>query len=181
MFWTQLYKKLTAVRRCICFYEHVLVPSPCVFGFCSLVCVMFGIVCSVCLLKKHQNACQHPARKEINFIGQSQQLLKVRTHELKYFVDVPFDWLIISWKWSVTLNLQVLWVLGMWQSKLREIMCISFCASGLQYYELSLIFQTPNTFGVCTKHRGVLLQAINDKDMNDWLYAFNPLLAGTIR
>lgn len=43
------------------------------------------------------------------------------------------------------------------------------------------MFQTPNTFGVCTKHRGVLLQAINDKDMNDWLYAFNPLLAGTIR
>lgn len=43
------------------------------------------------------------------------------------------------------------------------------------------MLQTPNTFGVCTKHRGVLLQAINDKDMNDWLYAFNPLLAGTIR
>ncbi|KAL0603457.1 Kinesin-like protein KIF1B [Plecturocebus cupreus] len=40
---------------------------------------------------------------------------------------------------------------------------------------------TPNTFAVCTKHRGVLLQALNDKDMNDWLYAFNPLLAGTIR
>ncbi|XP_074190173.1 kinesin-like protein KIF1B isoform X12 [Rhinolophus sinicus] len=38
-----------------------------------------------------------------------------------------------------------------------------------------------NTFAVCTKHRGVLLQALNDKDMNDWLYAFNPLLAGTIR
>lgn len=43
------------------------------------------------------------------------------------------------------------------------------------------LFQTPNTFVVCTKHRGVLLQALNDKDMNDWLYAFNPLLAGTIR
>ncbi|XP_045154739.1 kinesin-like protein KIF1B isoform X4 [Echinops telfairi] len=41
--------------------------------------------------------------------------------------------------------------------------------------------KTPNTFAVCTKHRGVLLQALNDKDMNDWLYAFNPLLAGTIR
>ncbi|XP_061456551.1 kinesin-like protein KIF1B isoform X2 [Rhineura floridana] len=39
----------------------------------------------------------------------------------------------------------------------------------------------PNTFAICTRHRGVLLQAINDKDMNDWLYAFNPLLAGTIR
>ena len=43
------------------------------------------------------------------------------------------------------------------------------------------LFQTPNIFAVCTKHRGVLLQALNDKDMNDWLYAFNPLLAGTIR
>ncbi|XP_069097293.1 kinesin-like protein KIF1B isoform X11 [Pleurodeles waltl] len=41
--------------------------------------------------------------------------------------------------------------------------------------------KTPNTFAVCTNYRGILLQAINDKDMNDWLYAFNPLLAGTIR
>ncbi|XP_053338534.1 kinesin-like protein KIF1B isoform X4 [Clarias gariepinus] len=43
------------------------------------------------------------------------------------------------------------------------------------------MLKSPNTFGVCTKHRGILLQANNDKDMNDWLYAFNPLLAGTIR
>uniref|UniRef100_A0A8C5CF51 plus-end-directed kinesin ATPase n=1 Tax=Gadus morhua TaxID=8049 RepID=A0A8C5CF51_GADMO len=42
------------------------------------------------------------------------------------------------------------------------------------------MLKTPNTFAVCTKHRGILLQASNDKDMNDWLYAFNPLLAGTI-
>lgn len=41
--------------------------------------------------------------------------------------------------------------------------------------------QTPNTFAVCTEHRGILLQATSDKDMHDWLYAFNPLLAGTIR
>lgn len=41
--------------------------------------------------------------------------------------------------------------------------------------------QTPNTFAVCTEHRGILLQATNDKEMHDWLYAFNPLLAGTIR
>lgn len=26
-----------------------------------------------------------------------------------------------------------------------------------------------------------MLQASSDKDMHDWLYAFNPLLAGTIR
>ncbi|XP_036387200.1 kinesin-like protein KIF1B isoform X1 [Megalops cyprinoides] len=43
------------------------------------------------------------------------------------------------------------------------------------------VLKTPYTFAVCTKHRGILLQALNDKDMNDWLYAFNPLLAGTIR
>ncbi|XP_026872108.2 kinesin-like protein KIF1B isoform X9 [Electrophorus electricus] len=43
------------------------------------------------------------------------------------------------------------------------------------------MLKTPNTFAVCTKHRGILLQANNDKDLNDWLYAFNPLLAGTIR
>ena len=47
--------------------------------------------------------------------------------------------------------------------------------------ELLLCLQTPNTFAVCTKHRGILLQANNDKNMNEWLYAFNPLLAGTIR
>ncbi|KAM4571749.1 kinesin-like protein KIF1B isoform 4-T4 [Fundulus diaphanus] len=43
------------------------------------------------------------------------------------------------------------------------------------------MLKTPNTFAVCTKHRGILLQANNEKDLNDWLYAFNPLLAGTIR
>ncbi|XP_066137227.1 kinesin-like protein KIF1A isoform X2 [Saccopteryx bilineata] len=41
--------------------------------------------------------------------------------------------------------------------------------------------QTPHTFAVCTEHRGILLQAGSDKDMHDWLYAFNPLLAGSIR
>lgn len=46
---------------------------------------------------------------------------------------------------------------------------------------LALPQQTPNTFAVCTEHRGILLQASSDKDMHDWLYAFNPLLAGSIR
>ncbi|XP_059923188.1 kinesin-like protein KIF1A isoform X2 [Gadus macrocephalus] len=43
------------------------------------------------------------------------------------------------------------------------------------------MLKTPNTFAVCTEHRGILLQANSDKEMHDWLYAFNPLLAGTIR
>eukprot|EP00076_Gallus_gallus_P043787 XP_025009325.1 kinesin-like protein KIF1A isoform X15 [Gallus gallus] len=45
----------------------------------------------------------------------------------------------------------------------------------------AMLKQTPNTFAVCTEHRGILLQASSDKDMHDWLYAFNPLLAGSIR
>ncbi|XP_072560627.1 kinesin-like protein KIF1A isoform X3 [Paramormyrops kingsleyae] len=43
------------------------------------------------------------------------------------------------------------------------------------------MLKTANTFAVCTEHRGILLQASNDKEMHDWLYAFNPLLAGSIR
>ncbi|XP_021322863.1 kinesin-like protein KIF1A isoform X3 [Danio rerio] len=43
------------------------------------------------------------------------------------------------------------------------------------------LMRAPNTFTVCTEHRNILLQATNDKEMHDWLYAFNPLLAGTIR
>ncbi|XP_051554483.1 kinesin-like protein KIF1A isoform X2 [Myxocyprinus asiaticus] len=43
------------------------------------------------------------------------------------------------------------------------------------------MLRASNTFAVCTEHRNILLQASNDKEMHDWLYAFNPLLAGTIR
>ncbi|XP_030842583.1 kinesin-like protein KIF1A isoform X12 [Strongylocentrotus purpuratus] len=49
----------------------------------------------------------------------------------------------------------------------------------LRARHLSIV--TPNTFSVCTKYRGFLLQTLGDKDVFDWLYAFNPLLAGSIR
>ncbi|XP_029418712.1 kinesin-like protein KIF1B isoform X7 [Nannospalax galili] len=59
---------------------------------------------------------------------------------------------------------------------------INLSTAQVEYSEdQQAMVKVPNTFAVCTKHRGVLLQALNDKDMNDWLYAFNPLLAGTIR
>ncbi|XP_053776144.1 kinesin-like protein KIF1B isoform X7 [Desmodus rotundus] len=59
---------------------------------------------------------------------------------------------------------------------------INLSTAQVEYSEdQQAMVKTPNTFAVLTKHRGVLLQALNDKDMNDWLYAFNPLLAGTIR
>lgn len=37
------------------------------------------------------------------------------------------------------------------------------------------------SFSVVTKHRGYLLQTLGDKEVHDWLYAINPLLAGQIR
>jgi len=37
------------------------------------------------------------------------------------------------------------------------------------------------TFSVVTKHRGYLMQTLLDKEVYEWLYAINPLLAGQIR
>ncbi|KAM6920966.1 kinesin-like protein KIF1A isoform 3-T3 [Xenentodon cancila] len=59
---------------------------------------------------------------------------------------------------------------------------LNLSAAQVEYSEdQQAMLKTPNTFAVCTEHRGILLQAANDKEMHDWLYAFNPLLAGTIR
>uniref|UniRef100_A0A3Q3AG57 plus-end-directed kinesin ATPase n=1 Tax=Kryptolebias marmoratus TaxID=37003 RepID=A0A3Q3AG57_KRYMA len=59
---------------------------------------------------------------------------------------------------------------------------INLSSAKVEYSEdKQTLLRTPNTFAVCTDHRGILLQATNDKEMHDWLYAFNPLLAGTIR
>eukprot|EP00079_Xenopus_tropicalis_P027952 XP_012822408.1 PREDICTED: kinesin-like protein KIF1B isoform X5 [Xenopus tropicalis] len=59
---------------------------------------------------------------------------------------------------------------------------INLSTAQVEYSEdQQAMVKSSNIFAVCTMYRGILLQAINDKDMNDWLYAFNPLLAGTIR
>jgi kinesin family protein 1 len=38
-----------------------------------------------------------------------------------------------------------------------------------------------NTFSIVTKYSGYLMQTLSDKEVHDWLYAINPLLAGQIR
>ncbi|XP_065132244.1 kinesin-like protein KIF1A isoform X9 [Paramisgurnus dabryanus] len=59
---------------------------------------------------------------------------------------------------------------------------INLSSAQVEYSEdQQTMLRAPNTFAVCTEHRNILLQASNDKEMHDWLYAFNPLLAGTIR
>ncbi|XP_030842584.1 kinesin-like protein KIF1A isoform X13 [Strongylocentrotus purpuratus] len=59
---------------------------------------------------------------------------------------------------------------------------INLATARVEYSEdQQAMLRTPNTFSVCTKYRGFLLQTLGDKDVFDWLYAFNPLLAGSIR
>ncbi len=37
-----------------------------------------------------------------------------------------------------------------------------------------------NVFTLCTKYRGVLVQAHRARDLEEWLYVLDPLLAGTL-
>ncbi len=48
-------------------------------------------------------------------------------------------------------------------------------------YFILFLQSTRNTFSVVSKYRGFLIQPLTDKDVHDWLYAFNPLLAGQIK
>ncbi|XP_014670393.1 PREDICTED: kinesin-like protein unc-104 [Priapulus caudatus] len=59
---------------------------------------------------------------------------------------------------------------------------INLATAQVEYSEdTQAMLQVRNTFSVCTKHRGFLMQTMGDKEVHDWLYAINPLLAGTIR
>ncbi|CAH1774965.1 unnamed protein product [Owenia fusiformis] len=59
---------------------------------------------------------------------------------------------------------------------------INLATAQIEYSEdQQAMLKNPNTFSVMTKHRGFLLQTLDDKDVHDWLYAINPLLAGQIR
>lgn len=59
---------------------------------------------------------------------------------------------------------------------------INLATAQVEYSEdQSAMVRLPNTFSVVSKHRGYLLQTLNEKEVHDWLYAINPLLAGQIR
>ena len=46
--------------------------------------------------------------------------------------------------------------------------------------EIDIIIKGTSTFSICTKHRGILLQT-KERELLDWIYALDPLLAGTIK
>ncbi|XP_065313232.1 kinesin-like protein unc-104 isoform X3 [Gordionus sp. m RMFG-2023] len=67
---------------------------------------------------------------------------------------------------------------------------INLSCSHVQYNEESDVMvhgnkfnlvKLPNSIALCTKYCGFLIQPITEKDIFDWLYAINPLLAGSIR
>jgi len=59
---------------------------------------------------------------------------------------------------------------------------INLATAQVEYSEdQQAMVKVPNTFSVVTKHRGYLMQTLGDKEVHDWLYAINPLLAGQIR
>nr|XP_042903494.1 kinesin-like protein unc-104 isoform X2 [Parasteatoda tepidariorum] len=59
---------------------------------------------------------------------------------------------------------------------------INLATAQVEYSEdQEAMLKVPNTFSVVTKHRGFLLQTLGDKEVYEWLYAINPLLAGQIR
>ncbi|XP_061196909.1 kinesin-like protein unc-104 isoform X5 [Saccostrea echinata] len=59
---------------------------------------------------------------------------------------------------------------------------INLATAQIEYSEdQQSLLKVRNTFSVLTKHRGFLMQTLDDKDFHDWLYALNPLLAGQIR
>lgn len=59
---------------------------------------------------------------------------------------------------------------------------INLTTAQVEYSEHQIeMIKVPNSFSVVTKHRGYLMQTLNDKEVYEWLYAINPLLAGQIR
>ncbi|KAK0393224.1 hypothetical protein QR680_000105 [Steinernema hermaphroditum] len=58
---------------------------------------------------------------------------------------------------------------------------INLANARIEYSEdQQAMLKVPNTFSVCTNHRGFLMQT-QSEEMYDWLYAINPLLAGQMR
>ncbi|XP_044740272.1 kinesin-like protein unc-104 isoform X10 [Chrysoperla carnea] len=59
---------------------------------------------------------------------------------------------------------------------------INLATAQVEHSEAQLaMVKVPHAFSVVTRTRGYLLQTLHARDVHDWLYAINPLLAGQIR
>ena len=63
-----------------------------------------------------------------------------------------------------------------------EVITLSGFYCTLKCFSVILIFKLLCfLFSLTTKQKSYLIQTLNEKDLHDWLYAINPLLAGQIR
>lgn len=59
---------------------------------------------------------------------------------------------------------------------------INLATSRVEYSEdQQAMLKVPNTFSVITPHRGFLMQTLSGEDVQEWLYAINPLLASQMQ
>ncbi|GMT14789.1 hypothetical protein PFISCL1PPCAC_6086, partial [Pristionchus fissidentatus] len=59
---------------------------------------------------------------------------------------------------------------------------INLASARVEYSEdQQAMLKNPNTFSICTPHRGFWLQTSSQQEMHEWVYAMNPLLAGQLR
>lgn len=59
---------------------------------------------------------------------------------------------------------------------------INLSSAQVEYSDDQLaMLKVTSAFSIVTKYRGYLFQTLNDKEIYDWLYAINPLLAGEIK
>uniref|UniRef100_A0A8R1UIH8 Pleckstrin homology domain containing protein n=1 Tax=Pristionchus pacificus TaxID=54126 RepID=A0A8R1UIH8_PRIPA len=59
---------------------------------------------------------------------------------------------------------------------------INLATSRVEYSEdQQAMLKSPNTFSICTPHRGFWLQTTSQQEMHEWIYAMNPLLASQLR
>ncbi|GMR36635.1 hypothetical protein PMAYCL1PPCAC_06830 [Pristionchus mayeri] len=59
---------------------------------------------------------------------------------------------------------------------------INLATARVEYSEdQQAMLKSPNTFSICTAHRGFWLQTTSQQEMHDWVYAMNPLLASQLR
>lgn len=56
----------------------------------------------------------------------------------------------------------------------------SGCGHVVDHVTVTCTFLFQNTFSICTKYRGILLQT-KEKEVQEWIYAMDPLLAGSIK
>ena len=64
---------------------------------------------------------------------------------------------------------------------LLDYVCVCYIHLASDVIWCVYILGVQNTFSIITPYKGYIVQSLEEKDVFDWLYALNPLLAGQIK